>query len=117
MGEAKEALKKVVPQLDGNPWAKEIMEGWPRTVLFELDGEETPFYIVVKEGKMSFGDGVPGEADVVVRGEGKEFARVVRRERDITHPIAEARLRVEKGKLSQLIIFDRILATAKRKKG
>ena len=116
MGEAKDELKKVIPLLDDNPWAKEIMEGWPRTVLFELGGEETPFYISVKEGRMSFGEGVPTEADILVRGESTELARVVRRERDITHPIAEASLGVDKGKLSQLIIFDRILATAKRKR-
>ena len=116
MGEGKDELKKVVPLFDDNPWAREILEGWPRTVLFELDGEESPFYITVKEGKMSFGEGAPGEADIIVRGEGKEFARVVRRERDITHPIAEAGLTISKGKLSQLILFDRILATAKRKR-
>ncbi len=115
MSEGKDELKKVVPLFDGNPKAVEIMEGWPRTVLFELDGEKPPFYITVKEGKMSFAEGVPKEADIVVKGNGKEFAKVVKRERDITHPIAEGSLRVDKGKLSQLIIFDRILATAKRK--
>lgn len=115
MGEGKDELKKVIPLFSDNPRAMEIMEGWPRTVLFDLEGEETPFYITVKEGRMSFSEGVPKEADIVVRGEGREFARVVKRERDITHPIAEASLKVDKGKLSQLILFDRILATAKRK--
>jgi len=115
MGEVKDELKRVIPLLNGNPRAKEIIEGWPRTVLFELEGEETPFHISVREGRLSLGDGVPGEVDILVRGKGKELARVVRRERDITHPIAEASLKVEKGQLSQLIIFDRILATAKRK--
>ena len=115
MGEGKDELKKVIPLFSDNPRAIEIMEGWPRTVLFELDGEETPFYIRVKEGRMSLTEGVPKEADIVVKGDGRELAKVVKREREITHPIAEASLRVDKGKLSQLILFDRILATAKRK--
>jgi putative sterol carrier protein len=115
MGEGKDELKRVIPLFNDNPRAIEIMEGWPRTVLFDLNGEETPFYISVKEGRMSLAEGVPKEADIVVKGDGRELAKVVKRERDITHPIAEAILRVEKGKLSQLILFDRILATAKRK--
>jgi len=115
MGEGKDELKRVIPLFDGNPRAMEIMEGWSKTVLFDLDGEETPFYIRVKKGRMSLGVGVPQEPDIVVKGDGKELAKVVRRERDITHPIAEAHLRIDKGKLSQLILFDRILATAKRK--
>ena len=116
MGEAKDELKKVITLVTDNPWSKEIMEGWPRTVLFELKGEEIPFHIIVRDGKMSLREGVPDEVDVLVRGQGSELARVVRRERDITHPIAEASLTVEKGSLSQMIILDRILATAKRKR-
>ena len=116
MGEAKNEIKRVIPLFDDNPKAKEIMDGWPRTVLFELEGEETPFYISVREGRISLGDGMPGEVDILVKGKSKELARVVRRERDITHPIAEAGLWVDKGKLSQLIILDRILAAAKRRR-
>ena len=116
MGEVKDELKRVIPHFDDNPRAQEIMEGWPRTVLFEMEGEETPFYITVQDGKMSLGEDVPAEVDIILKGQGHEFARVVRRERDITHPIAEATISVDKGKLSQLIIFDRILATAKRKR-
>ncbi len=116
MGEAKNEIKRVIPLFDDNPKAKEIMDGWPRTVLFELEGEETPFYISVRDGRISIGEGTPTEVDILVKGKSKEFARVVRRERDITHPIAEAVLWVEKGKLSQLIILDRILAAAKRRR-
>ena len=116
MGEAKEEFNKVLPMFEDNPWAKEIMDGWPRTVLFELDSEESPFYIAVRDGKMSLGDGVPGEVDILVRGQSREFTRVLRRERDITHPIAEATIRIDKGKVSELVILDRILATSKRKR-
>jgi putative sterol carrier protein len=115
MGAARNELEKIIPLFTDNPRAIEIMEGWPRTVLFDLDGEQGPFNISVKGAKMSLADGVPLDADIVVRGESRELADVVKREKDITHPIAEAILRVEKGKLSQLIIFDRILATARRK--
>lgn len=115
MGAGKAELKKAIPLFADNPKAVEIMEGWTKTVLFDLDGEESPFYISVKEGRMSLSDGVPLEADIVLKGDGRELAKVVKRERDITHPIAEASLRIDRGKLSQLILFDRILATAKRK--
>ena len=115
MGAARNELEKIIPLFTDNPRAIEIMEGWPRTVLFDLDGEQSPFYISVKEAKMSLAEGLPREADIVLRGESRELADVVKREKDITHPIAEATLRVERGRLSQLIIFDRILATARRK--
>ncbi len=116
MGEAKDELKRIIPLMDNNPRAKEIFEGCHKTVLFELEGEDPSFYISVSEGRVSLGEDIPENVDILLKGSGQELARVVRRERDITHPIAEASLWIEKGKLSQLIIFDRILATAKRRK-
>lgn len=117
MGEALNELKKVIPLLNDNPRAKEILEGWPRTVNFELDSEGGPFHVIVADGKIRTGEGAAAkEADIVVKGDSREFSRVVRRERDITHPMAEGHLWVTKGKLSQLVIFDRVLATAKRRR-
>ncbi len=113
MGQAKIELEKVVPLLN-NPWAKEIIEGWPRTLAFELEGETAPFHISTKDAKVIFGEGAGKEADLVIKGESNELARVVRRERDITHSMADGKIWTTKGKLSQLVIFDRILATAKR---
>ena len=117
MGQAQNELKSIISLLNDNPWAKEILDGWPRTINFELEGEEAPFHIIVEEGRIRVGEGTAGkEPDIIVRGDSGEVARVVRRERDITHPMAEGKLWVTKGKLSQLIIFDRILATAKRRR-
>ncbi|MFQ5875046.1 MAG: hypothetical protein ACE5JL_14795, partial [Dehalococcoidia bacterium] len=64
MGDAQNELKKVIPLLNDNPWAKEILDGWSRTVNFELDGEEAPFHIIVEQGKLRLGEGkAPKEPD------------------------------------------------------
>jgi len=116
MDGAKNEMIKILPRLEGNPWAKEIMDGWQKTVLFKLEGEDKPFYLVIKGDEIIVKDEEIQNPDIVVEGKGEALAKVIRRERDITHPIAEGDIFVSNGKLSQLIILDRILATAKRKR-
>ena len=117
MAEVKDELERIIPLLNTNPKAKEVMDGWPRLIRFELEGEEQPFSLVVEQGQAKLlDDPASREPDIILLGSAKEFVRVVRRERDITHPIAEGTVWLGTGKLSQMIIFDRILAMSKRRK-
>jgi putative sterol carrier protein len=52
---------------------------------------------------------VSKKVDIVVSGDTKEFAKVVRGEIDVTHPIARGQLIIKKGKVSEMTLLNRIL--------
>ena len=115
MAQGKDDLKGIVPFLNENPKAMELMKVWPRKVQFELDSEASPFHIVIEQNSMSLFDGACKEPDIIVAGDAKEFANVVTGVKDITHPIAHGQLVVKKGKISEMVHFNRIVQLAKRR--
>jgi len=114
MGKAREAMRDAISRLRDNPKAREIIQVLPRRIAFELEGEERPFALTVSDGELSLSDDVAG-ADIVVAGDAPEFARIVSREREVTHAVAEGKVRVSRGKLSQMILFDRLLNLARKR--
>lgn len=56
MGEARDELTKVIPIINSNPKAIEVMDGWPRVVQFELEGEGGMFFLVVEKGQAKLFD-------------------------------------------------------------
>jgi len=115
MGRAKDALASAISILNQNQKAKEMVEAMPKVVCFELEGEK-PFYVVVEGEQLNLTDAISGEPDIIVSGDADEVAKIARREREITHPIAEGKISITKGKLSQMIVFDRMLTFQGRKK-
>ena len=113
MGKSRDELTRAIPVLNQNPRAKEMMAAMPKTVKFDLKGEDKPFFVVVEGGALSLKD-TAGKPDIIVSGDSTEVAKVVSRQREITHPIAEGKIWVSAGKLSQMIVFDRVLAFQKR---
>ncbi len=117
MGEAKKAVEELLPQLNASKGAMKIMEGWPKAMLLELEGEEKAFYIVIDQGKMSITETLAREPDLVMHGDAKEIAQFFRGDKDITHPLAHGHLRLSRGKSLELVVFlSRILGAVHRKK-
>jgi len=117
MGEARSELVNVVPLINSSSTAMKIMEGWPRSILLELDGEESPFYIIIEQGKMRVEEKLDKEPEIVMLGSAMEIAKVFRGDKDITHPLAHGQLRLKRGKSIELVVFlSRILGAVHRKK-
>ena len=115
MGRAREELERVVPILNQNPKAKEMMGALPAVVEFNLEGEEESFFVIVDGDQLSLAGTTERKPDIKVSGDADEIAKIVRREREIMHPIAEGKVWVSAGKLSQMVIFDRVLDFQRRK--
>ena len=115
MGQAKTALEELLPSINSSRSAKELMEAYPRKIKFELDGEKGPIYMVITQQQMALTETIVGEADIVAKGDGTEFSRVIRGEIDVTHLIARGQLTIKKGKISEMTLLNRILWSAKRR--
>jgi len=109
MGDTFNGLSGIAPRLNESRTAKNLMEVFPRTIQFSLQGEESPFFLTISGGQMSVAKGVSDKADLVVAGDTREFAKVVQGTLDVTHPIARGHITIEKGKVSEMTLLNRIL--------
>jgi len=115
MGDTFNGLSGIAPRLNESRTAKNLMEVFPRTIQFSLQGEESPFFLTISGGQMSVAKGVSDKADLVVAGDTREFAKVVQGKLDVTHPVARGHITVEKGKVSEMTLLNRILWAANRR--
>lgn len=116
MGKAKEALKDAIPRMNANPKAREIIQVLPRMIGFDLDGEGETFALAVrKEDDAVFLSDDIRDAEIMVSGDAAEFARIVTREREVTHAVAEGKVWVSRGKLSRMILLDRLLNLSRKR--
>ncbi len=117
MNETRDQLAIAAAQLNESKGARNLMESFPRTVQLDLDGEGRTLHISIEGGRMSVREGGAADPHLVVTGDTREFARVVKGEIDISHPIAHGKLRVAKGKVSEMTLLNRILWVTKRGAG
>ena len=115
MGETLNEMTGLAERLNKSRPAQNLMEAFPRTIQFDLKGEEGSFYITIAGGQMTITRGVPEKADILVAGESREFAKVARGKVDVTHPIAHGHITIEKGKVSEMTLLNRILVAAERR--
>ncbi len=109
------ALSTLVPKLNESRAARNLMDVFPKTIQFRLDGEDGPFYLGIADGRATLAKGVAPKIDIEVAGSSREFAKVITEKVDVTWPIAEGHVTVEKGKISELTLLNRILWAAERK--
>lgn len=114
MNETRDALIEAAALLNESRSARNLMDAFPKTVQLELQGEAKPLHITISGGRMAVRDGPGAVPDIVIAGETREFARVVKGELDISHLIARGKLRIEKGKVSDVTLLNRILWILKR---
>jgi len=116
MGATKDELNRVMPVANSSSTARNLMEAFPRTIELRLEGEESPFFLTIQQGQMSLTQNAAGQPDIVLVGDSAAFARVVRDEIDVTHPIARGELVVEKGKVSEMTLLNRVFTVAHKKR-
>jgi len=115
MGETFSEMPGLISRLNDSPKARNMMEAYPRTIQFDLDGEESKFFITIKEGRMAISPGFSANADVIIAGDSGEFAKVVRGKLDVTHTIARGHITITKGKVSEMTLLNRILWATERR--
>jgi putative sterol carrier protein len=114
MGETWSELGNLIPKLNEHRVAKSLMEVFPRNVEFNLQGEDGPFLLSIQKGQIAMSKGAMENADLVVAGDSAEFAKVVRGKLDVSHTLARGQIRVEKGKVSEMTLLNRILWALQR---
>lgn len=115
MGETFIEAQELASRLNESPKARDLMEAFPRTIQFDLNGEESKFFMTIEGGRMAIAKGVSEKADIVIIGNTEEFAKVVRGKLDVTHPIARGQITVTKGKVSEMTLLNRILWAIERR--
>jgi putative sterol carrier protein len=114
MGVTFDEFLDLASRLNESRSARNLMEIYPRTIEFDLKGEEGAFHMIIEGGRMSITKGVPEKPDIVMSGDGSQFVRVVQGKLDVTHTLAQGHMSVTKGKVSDLTQFNRILVAANR---
>ena len=66
MAEGKIELARIIPLLNANPRARNLMEAWPRIVQFNLEGEESSFHIIIDHGQMKLGEGIHDKPHIML---------------------------------------------------
>ena len=109
------ALSALVPRLNESRSGRSLMEVFPRTIQFRLDDPAGPFYLRIADGQATLAKGIAPNIDLEVAGKSEEFARVITDRVDVTWPIARGDITVEKGRVSELTLLNRILWAVERK--
>ena len=115
MGETFSEIVGLASRLNESHSARNLMEAFPRTVQFDLKGEESKFYMTIEGGRMAIKEGVAEKADILIAGDTAEFAKVVRGKLDVSHTIARGHITIEKGKVSEMTLLNRILWATERR--
>lgn len=112
MGDALEAVKKAVGQINASEKAKYVITAWDAAIEFDLDGEDGPFHLLVKDAKIELAGGAAADPLVAVKGAADAVAKAARGEIDITHPVQRGQLKLAKGKMIDLIRYNRAVQAA-----
>jgi len=120
MNEARIEFEKIIELINKTPKSKQVFESedWRYTIQFKLDGEDEPFFLVVKDGigKVIVGEDI--NADMLITGDNNSIIKTSQGKGDFTHGISREEISVEKGKVFELIRISRAIGVAlKEKKG
>lgn len=108
-------MEAIVSLLNASSAARNLMEAFPRVIEFTVPVEQSRFFIRIEDGQIALHDDFPNNPDLIVTvRDGPRFVQVLRGDLDISHPVAEGRLTVGHGKLSEMILLNRILAVAQK---
>ena len=116
MGPAKEILKETIEKMNQNPKALQVFVtdiggkpvNWNMTFQFHLDNED-PFYLIVKDQKISINSGTFQDAEIVMSGDNNAVTKICQGKGDFTHSISREEISVEKGKVMEVIRLTRAI--------
>jgi putative sterol carrier protein len=114
MSEAREGIERIIKLINKTPKAKQVFESedWSYTIQFNLDGENDPFYLVIKNGIGKVIIGEDPNADMVIIGDNNSIVKTSQGRGDFTHGISREEITVEKGKVFELMRVSRAIGVA-----
>jgi len=114
MGKSMEALEKMILILNQSTRARELMEVWPKSIRMEFTDEPAPFYMIVENGQMRIEPEIPKEPEILMVGEGEEFAKVIAGQKDVSHSLFRGQIKINKGTVKDIMALSRILGSVRK---
>jgi putative sterol carrier protein len=116
MGPAKDQLAKVLEKMNTIEKAKSIFVtniggedvDWEMSYQFNLDNEE-PFYVEIKDRTATISEGTKSDAQVIMSGDNEAIVRICQGKGDFTHAISREQIKVEQGKVMDIIRLTRAI--------
>jgi len=114
MNDGRIEFEKIIDLINKTPKSKQVFESedWRYTIQFKLDGEDDPFFLVVKDGigKVFVGEDI--NADMLITGDSNSIIKISQGKGDFTHGISREEITVEKGKVFELMRISRAIGVA-----
>jgi putative sterol carrier protein len=122
MSSVKDNLSQVIEKINQNSKAQMIFMtniaskdvDWEMSFQFNLD-KESPFYLDIKNRKVTLIEGTNLEAIVVLSGDPAAIVRICEGKGDFTHAISREQITVEKGKVMDVIRLTRAITVGLKK--
>ncbi|MBY8991466.1 MAG: SCP2 sterol-binding domain-containing protein [Candidatus Lokiarchaeota archaeon] len=116
MERAQDNLVKIVKRMNENPKALQVFVtdvggkpvNWNTTFQFNLDNEN-PFYLIINNQKISINEGTSQKADIVMSGDNSAITKICQGKGDFTHAISREEIKVENGKVMDIIRLTRAI--------
>lgn len=116
MGEAHVKLGEIVDKMNNIPKVQQVFVtdiggkpiNWDMIFQFNLHNEE-PFYLMIRDRKVSITPGASKDAEIVMSGDNKAIVKICNGKGDFTHAISREEITVEKGKVMDVIRLTRAI--------
>jgi putative sterol carrier protein len=116
MDQVIEYLTRIVDKLNVNPKAQDVFVtnvsgkdvDWEMTFQFNLN-DQNPFFLEIKNRKVSLTLGTKSDAFVLMSGDPVAITRICEGKGDFTHAISREQIKVEKGKVMDVIRLTRAI--------
>jgi putative sterol carrier protein len=116
LADAKESLMKIVERMNEIPKALQVFVtdvsgksvNWNIVFQFNLNGEE-PFNLAIKDQEITVNPGPSQKAEIVMSGDNNAIIKICQGKGDFTHAISREEIRVEKGKVIDVIRLTRAI--------
>jgi putative sterol carrier protein len=122
MSSVKENLSQIIEKINQNLKAQMVFVtniagkdvDWEMSFQFNLD-KESPFYLDIKNRKVTLNEGTNTDAIVVLSGDPAAIIRICEGKGDFTHAISREQITVEKGKVMHVIRLTRAITVGLKK--
>ena len=116
MGVARENLMEIIKRMNKNPKALQVFitdvggktVNWNMIFQFNLE-EEDPFYLAIKDQEIVINSGTSQDAEIVMSGDNNSITKICRGKGDFTHAISREEIKVETGKVIDVIRLTRAI--------
>ena len=116
MGQVKENLGNIVEKMNTIQKAQAVFVtniagkdvDWEMSFQFNLESED-PFYLDIKNRKVSLSEGTKSDAIIVMTGDPNAIVRICEGKGDFTHAISREQITVVEGKVMDVIRLTRAI--------